>query len=539
MLASIKINNLRNLEFEKYIDIKSLTVLLGKNSSGKSSFLRTFPLFKQSIEARRSTPLLWYGRLVDFGSFKESKNKYLLNDDIQFGFKLKNKTEEKTIEILLTKEKDVEYLKEIKIIFNENEIYLIANEHGELERITVNKENMLLEKFNFTNFKGTIPSEIANNRTKKKQNIFFYSIFDSNLVDEEKLLLKLVEIFYPKIEKSNLKMKGLNPEIKIKVIKFLDEFIWDSKKTRNYDEKQLFELIKNGLIKTNLLKILFDIINKDNKKIEYSYDKSYFLKKMTFNSIKEPLAKLKNLLIFNNLNNILNSVNTDFNNIFNNVFYIGPLRATAERYYRIQGLGVDDINPDGNNLPMYLKSLTRHELEAFSDWTNENFNFEPTISSGNEGHISLQIKQGENNINLADTGFGFSQILPIILQIWRKVSGGLSRENTNQIFVIEQPELHLHPGMQAMLVDVIMKSIKIAKDRKIKVKFIIETHSETIINRIGRHVMEELVDENNINLLIFNKTNKNKLEIKETRYDSDGAIEEWPFGFFQPGVVIR
>ena len=77
-MKKIKIKNLRALKETPEVSLSPLTILLGKNSIGKSSFLRTFPLFKQSISVNRSEPLLWYSpELVDFGSFEESvyKNK--------------------------------------------------------------------------------------------------------------------------------------------------------------------------------------------------------------------------------------------------------------------------------------------------------------------------------------------------------------------------------------------------------------------------------------------------------------------------------
>ena len=74
-MLSIGVQNLRSLYNIDEIEIKPITVLLGKNSAGKSTFLRMFPLLKQSIEDRTSEPILWYGDYVDFGDFEESKCK--------------------------------------------------------------------------------------------------------------------------------------------------------------------------------------------------------------------------------------------------------------------------------------------------------------------------------------------------------------------------------------------------------------------------------------------------------------------------------
>ncbi|WP_289200550.1 AAA family ATPase, partial [Phocaeicola sartorii] len=49
MLNAIRIENLRSIQDSKFIDLKSLNILVGANSSGKSTFLRSFPLLSQSI----------------------------------------------------------------------------------------------------------------------------------------------------------------------------------------------------------------------------------------------------------------------------------------------------------------------------------------------------------------------------------------------------------------------------------------------------------------------------------------------------------
>lgn len=74
-LNSIRIQNLRSLVDTGDIELKPLTILVGRNSVGKSTFARTFPLIRQSCEAQKKSPVLWYGRLVDFGDFTTAVNK--------------------------------------------------------------------------------------------------------------------------------------------------------------------------------------------------------------------------------------------------------------------------------------------------------------------------------------------------------------------------------------------------------------------------------------------------------------------------------
>ena len=85
-MHSIRIKNLRSLIDTEDVEIKPITFIVGSNSSGKSSFLRTFPLLRQSTEANTVGAILWYGTYVDFGTHDEAKNKYSDNNEISFSF---------------------------------------------------------------------------------------------------------------------------------------------------------------------------------------------------------------------------------------------------------------------------------------------------------------------------------------------------------------------------------------------------------------------------------------------------------------------
>jgi len=85
-----------------------------------------------------------------------------------------------------------------------------------------------------------------------------------------------------------------------------------------------------------------------------------------------------------------------------------------------------------------------------------------------EFQIRLYDKKNGVHVKLSDVGVGVSQVLPIIVQ--SSISG-------NGILLIEQPELHLHPALQANLADVFIHSGG---------HVLIETHSEHLILRILR-----------------------------------------------------
>lgn len=92
---------------------------------------------------------------------------------------------------------------------------------------------------------------------------------------------------------------------------------------------------------------------------------------------------------------------------------------------------------------------------------------------------SLFLDEGEDGVrkvNLADMGYGVSQVLPVLVQAILAQPG--------ELVIVEQPELHLHPAAQAEMGDVFIAMAKRG------VRFLIETHSEHLLLRLRRKIAE-------------------------------------------------
>ena len=77
MIDKLRIQNLRSIADSGDIELKPIMILLGANSSGKSTFLRSFPLFAQSVDKKLRGPVAWFDTsFVDYGDYKTAKNKY-------------------------------------------------------------------------------------------------------------------------------------------------------------------------------------------------------------------------------------------------------------------------------------------------------------------------------------------------------------------------------------------------------------------------------------------------------------------------------
>lgn len=510
-MDAIRLKNLRNLKDTGFIELKPITFLLGSNSSGKSTFLRSFPLIRQSVTAKTTGPILWYGSLVDFGSFSEALNNKSDNEEICFvyKFKLPSLLSQKiriiedtdvTLELKMAMEDKPQgntICKELSLNISDHTVKIEIGNSGIITRFDVNGKSFLSEssKFRADQIGGILPGIF---KIKDENGIADIYIFGSRKSFFEQDLAKSVKkIVHNRTNDSTigylLNILGIGTSTAMLTnIRTTD--VW-SKKTKNWTEDS----------------------------IEY--------------------INLKNLIVANSTSHILSFCDEYISSFARNVSYIGPVRATAERYYRSQDLAVGEVDSEGKNLAMFLRNLTEGERENFSSWIEKYFDFSVYIHSS-EDHVSLRIREegSEIDINLADTGFGFSQVLPILTQLWWLGRGesikGRYGSLYPMVFAIEQPELHLHPKLQALLADFFIASIEAAKESGLNLRLIVETHSETMINRVGHRISNNECNPEDINVVIFDKKNiGGSTNTRISSYDTEGLLNNWPLGFFEPQMI--
>ena len=193
---------------------------------------------------------------------------------------------------------------------------------------------------------------------------------------------------------------------------------------------------------------------------------------------------------------------------------------------------------------MYLYNLDKESLENFKEWTNKLFNFEVDVSSVN-GNMELIInEEDKEKRNMVDVGFGYTQILPILAIVWKTLYKDLdvtsyskTTGRNQHIIAIEQPELHLHPRLQGLFASMLVIVIKEAKEQGRDIRFIIETHSEIMISRIGQMIATREFNNEDINVFIFNAAYEGMQNyVEKSYYSEDGQLINWPYGFFSDYV---
>ncbi len=521
IVEEIQLHNFRSLKDTGLQKLAPITLLIGENSSGKSSFLRVFPLIKQSINKRTSGPILWSGDIddyVDFGSFEET----VINDDsdnISFRFKFsvsslhkgyyairetKNSKYDVDFSFTVKSNKGKDFVSSFQVYINSDEFYFdlennVIKLNDGFEYKSTKEKTSNLDVFMNVRF-GTVES----------------TAFDFTLPNIDGIWGKLNELLCSQTEDKdkNDYMFYMLPELALDIG---------------------LQLINN--------KKLEDVLSKRNKQrgqIYYSELKKLFDTLVEQNTTQvDDFEKLLKICCFYT---IFPEIEECVKTYFKNVHYIAPLRATAERYYRLRNLAVDEVDYQGKNLAIFINSLSVERVKNFNNWTMEHFGF--SISTGKDkGHISLliKVKNSDKAVNLSDSGFGYSQILPIITQLWDLSSRPSSnRGNSSKkiliplIVAIEQPELHLHPAVQARLAKAFIASIHLARVHGYQLQLLLETHSETIVNYLGRAIAKNELDSSDVSIVLFEKQeNDNKTKVENSFFDDDGYLKNWPYGFFE------
>jgi len=155
-----------------------------------------------------------------------------------------------------------------------------------------------------------------------------------------------------------------------------------------------------------------------------------------------------------------------------------------------------------------------------------------------EVHLKLRNKSTGCLIEIEDVGVGISQIVPVLIAI--TMSNDL---NDSYRAFIQQPELHLHPKLQAQLADAFIECINRHLQLGGSPSFIVESHSEHLLLRLLRRIRETSKSDiknklvglsaEQLSVLYVDKLEDGSSKIFPLRISHDGEfIDRWPNGFF-------
>lgn len=205
-----------------------------------------------------------------------------------------------------------------------------------------------------------------------------------------------------------------------------------------------------------------------------------------------------------------------------------PVRSKPRRTYDPSRPARD---PGGDYVPMYLASIYFQEPHKWKGLKSALENFGKTAGLFDEISIrplgrrasepfQLQVRKFAGRLkgperNLIDVGYGVSQVLPVITE--------LLRQGPPSMFLLQQPEVHLHPSAQAALGGLFCE---VASGNR---QLIVETHSDYLLDRVRMDIRDSKTSlkPEDVSILFFERGALD-VHIHPLRVDQEGNISDPP-----------
>lgn len=229
--------------------------------------------------------------------------------------------------------------------------------------------------------------------------------------------------------------------------------------------------------------------------------------------------------------------------MLDSITYLGPLRQHPERTYQWSGDTPQSVGQmgeftiaailaaqnEGRRLNRGPKMHT-HDFAAFiAGWLKDlgvihDFSVKPVALGRKEYEVLVRTHPKAPEVKITDVGFGVSQVLPALVQAFYCAP--------HSTVWMEQPEIHLHPQVQAELADVFISATKAREHGAPRhTQLIVESHSEHFLNRLQLRVAQGKVDPQDV-AIYFCRRGESSTELEPLRLNMFGEIENWPENFF-------
>ncbi len=213
-------------------------------------------------------------------------------------------------------------------------------------------------------------------------------------------------------------------------------------------------------------------------------------------------------------------------------FASAPVRSQPHRTY---DPGKWEREPEGDYVPMRMAELSSFQPELWETLKDRLEQFGRTSGLFDEIRVQhlgatgsdpfqLQVRKGSKSLkgpfrNIIDVGYGVNQALPIVTEL-------LSPSEPTDLFLFQQPEVHLHPSAQAalgsLLCDIAAKPVQV----------IVETHSDHLIDRIRTDVRDGRTDltVGQVRILYFERDGLD-VNIHQIWWDENGNVINAPSSY--------
>lgn len=482
VLTHLRVNNLRALRMDSAVELRRLTLIVGRNGVGKSTLARVFPLLGQSVRRGKREPVLWFSEEgpVDFGSFDRALRRGA--EEMDLGFRWTGWVDGPA------QERD------------ELTCTLVRGEDGSrTSRIRWEDGTGAWAEFRFGP-EGQVT-------------------FDGQLDADTR---------YPADGNLHELCQGLAPS-PATLFGNLADAIWEKRGGTEEDGRPTPQILLVARMSQSGWRSRQDLLDAMRRAPWFRGTRQTELAQHG-----APLAsdsqsvQLFELMVFHRIF----TIEYQLDSLLDNTAYIGPFRRAPQRDYRVQSLAVEQIDPRGNNLVMFIHALTEAERTSLNEFLSEHLDFSVHLRPDGE-RFQLLIQLGEAIYNVSDVGFGFSQVLPVAVQLWAagRVLSHSRELSPLQVLVVEQPELHLHPNAQALVARALAACAS-TEEGPIQ---LVETHSDHIVQEIGLLIAERKLAADRVSVLCVEPHPDGAgAQVRAATYDDEGVLHNWPIGFMSP-----
>ena len=214
------------------------------------------------------------------------------------------------------------------------------------------------------------------------------------------------------------------------------------------------------------------------------------------------------------------------------IFNLAPIRSKPQRTYNPIK---ESHSSEGSEIPVTLLRLS-HQDDIWKKVRKKLIDFGKSSglfsdvevkkygSTGEPFQLQFQVRGIQSNI--IDTGYGISQILPLLVRLF---TSGIQRKRyptrkEGTRFLLQQPEVHVHPKAQAELASLLVQSAKMNNS------FLIETHSDYILDRIRIEIRKGNISHHHVSLIYLEPV-KNGVQAHNILFDSQGNLVKVPTGY--------
>ncbi len=511
-MEKFTINNFRLFDSELEFETPPITILTGKNNSGKSSFVKALLLFDDYISSSNQLFIDFTGNKLSkhkINSFDNAKNwdkgssfsfTQNINDLIEcsYQFVKHKKTNARLKKFQLTVINSKLFIKFEYAKSSEGD-YKITYSKDIIEYASLSERIKYLESnINFREKK--IKRSIADPSLEEKDGI---KLSSDNTYEANIRLGREIEQFEKELA---IKKDSVNKLLKKGgTIKY--DFIIDSDQNKRRSiTKTLLDLVASNILDDFASRTVEDKIEKESNKLKKINKSATFI---------APDSYIPVFSLFFDSNNI-------------KIHHLSPNRTRQERLY-IKNHENTEIETE------IAKFEKTPQITEFIQIWLEIFKIGEDINIRDIDGIASMVLISENKkiVNLVDLGFGTGQILTILLKIANTINEiGIAGKNIRNIrrlknkglhiIIIEEPEANLHPALQSYLAYLFIEVYK-----EYGIRFIIETHSEYFIRNLQLLVAETHFNfEKNEAIIYYMSNTKNEERVKKISINKDGSLTD-------------